>query len=362
MDRRGFLRSALCVAAQLSWWPSITSAKASTIATPVTSIAFGACARQGRPQPIWDAIAARNPDLFVFLGDNIYGDTRDMGVLRNEYAQLAAKPEFSRFRRRFPIVATWDDHDYGENNADARYPMKRQSKQIFLDFFDEPHDSERRLRDGGIYTSYVIGSPGRAVQLILLDTRYHRAPFARVGPPLALLRKFSGRGPFAALGGGGGTMLGEDQWDWLRRQLKVPAEVRLIATSTPFVSSFTGSETWANLPLERARMIKLLHNTAANGVVFLSGDIHRAEISAIRGANLPYPLWEMTSSGLNRSNMYESFNKNRQGDPYRGHNFGRVEVDWDATEPTVKLEACDLEGETVIAQRIGLKDLQPAAL
>ena len=109
-------------------------------------------------------------------------------------------------------------------------------------------------------------------------------------------------------------------------------------------------------------MIELIRSTKAGGVVFLSGDIHRAELSAVSGAALPYTLWEMTSSGLNRSNLYESFNKNRQGEPYRGHNFGRVEVDWDSPAPAVKLQACDRKGETVIEQLVPLADLRPAAL
>ena len=160
VKRRSFLKAGLAGLAALtlpSWRVAATE--------NTTRVAFGSCARQERPQPIWDAIGARDPDLFVFLGDNVYGNTRDMTVLRDQYASLAAKPEFRWFRRRVPVFATWDDHDYGENNADASYPMKRESKQIFLDFFNEPRDSERRTRVGGIYASYVMGGAGQRLQL-----------------------------------------------------------------------------------------------------------------------------------------------------------------------------------------------------
>ncbi len=360
MNRRDFLKTAVGAGTQLVTWRS-TVANAADDERPFR-LAFGACARQERPQPIWDAIAGRQPDLFAFLGDNVYGDTRDINVLRDQYKALAAKPEFARFRSRVPLVATWDDHDYGENNADSRYPMKRESKQVFLDFFDEPKDTERRLRDGGIYTAYSFGPPGRIVQLILLDTRYHRSPFSMVDVPTALLRKLSGRGPYRPQQSSRRTMLGPAQWAWLERQFSAPADVRIVATSTPFVSSFTGSETWANLPNERRRMVELIRRTGAGGVLFISGDIHRAELSAARDATLPYTLWELTSSGLNRSNLYESFNKNRQGEPYRGHNFGLIEVDWRASEPAVTLQACSRDGEAMIAQRMPIAELQPAAL
>src|SRR6187431_3829625 len=55
----------------------------------VSRIAFGSCAKQDKPQPIWDAVVETKPELFVFLGDNIYGDTADMDVLRAKYQLLA---------------------------------------------------------------------------------------------------------------------------------------------------------------------------------------------------------------------------------------------------------------------------------
>ena len=58
----------------------------------VSRIAFGSCATQARPQPIWDAVAATRPELLLMLGDNIYADTEDMDVMRAKYARLAKQP------------------------------------------------------------------------------------------------------------------------------------------------------------------------------------------------------------------------------------------------------------------------------
>src|SRR4051812_27882162 len=41
---------------------------------PLTRIAFGSCADQDKPLPIFDTIAATKPDLLLLLGDNIYAD------------------------------------------------------------------------------------------------------------------------------------------------------------------------------------------------------------------------------------------------------------------------------------------------
>src|SRR5436305_1258001 len=102
---------------------------------PLSRIGFGSCVHQDRPQPIWTPIVAAKPELFLMLGDNIYADTEDMALMRKMYAQLAAQPGFKKLRGACPILATWDDHDYGGNDAGAEYPKKKESQQLFLDFW-----------------------------------------------------------------------------------------------------------------------------------------------------------------------------------------------------------------------------------
>ena len=48
-------------------------------------------------QSIWDNIELQSPDLFVWLGDIIYGDTDDMEVLRGKYNALKTHPEYVDF-------------------------------------------------------------------------------------------------------------------------------------------------------------------------------------------------------------------------------------------------------------------------
>src|SRR5438094_6137873 len=83
----------------------------------LSRIAFGSCARQDKPQPIWDAVVAVKPDIYLSLGDTIYGDTEDMAVMKKKYDQLAAIPGWQKLKKTCPILATWDDHDYGVNDG-----------------------------------------------------------------------------------------------------------------------------------------------------------------------------------------------------------------------------------------------------
>ncbi len=317
---------------------------------PLARIAFGSCASQERPQPIWDAVVAAKPDLFVFLGDNIYGDTDNPEVLKAKYAQLAAVPGYQKLLATCPVIATWDDHDYGVNDGGADFPAKAESQKVFLDFFRDPPDSPRRHRQG-VYGGWVFGPPGKRVQVILLDTRYFRSPLKKAG---------RGYGPNADPAA---TILGDDQWKWLEEQLKVPAELRLIGSSIQVLAEDHASEKWMNFPRERDRLFQLLRDTKAAGVVLLSGDRHFGELSQV-DAGLGYPLFDLTSSGLNMASKRwrpAEPNRHRVGAMPAGDNFGLVAIDWDRTPPRVALQLRDVDGDVTLQQKLDLTLLQPSA-
>lgn len=326
---------------------------------PVDAIAFGSCANQHRPQPFWDDVLANDPDLFVFLGDNVYADTDDTDVLRAAYARLAAQPGFQRLRSRAPVVATWDDHDYGFNDSGAEHTAKEESKEAFLDFFGEPADSERRTREGGIYTSYVLGPPGQRVQVILLDTRWDRSPLTRVSDAEYDARRQENVGPYMATTDPDARLLGDDQWQWLAAQLDRPAEVRIIATSIPFAQEGTGWEIWANFPAERRRLLDLVAAGETDGVLFVTGDTHRAQFSRLV-AEAPYPLWEVNSSGLteNVDPARVAPDANRVGDYFVGDNFGLIRIDWSLPDPVLSLEIRGEDNSLKLQHELRLSELR----
>jgi len=100
-------------------------ASAAASAQHVTRIGFGSCSHQDKPQPIWTSVLEDKPDAFIFLGDNIYGELDDVVVLSRKYARLAAIPGFAALREQIATYATWDDHDYGRNDAGKEYPEQR---------------------------------------------------------------------------------------------------------------------------------------------------------------------------------------------------------------------------------------------
>lgn len=342
-----------------SWWGCLLVGTLGAEELPVVSrIGFGSCYNQNRPPWIWDDIVAARPDVFLMIGDNIYGDSEDVSVLKHKWNQLGSVPKFQELRRMCPVLATWDDHDYGANDAGFEYPSKQASQQVFLDFFEEPAESPRR-RQEGVYWSYLFGPEGRRVQIILLDTRYHRSPLKKNGKKKGVDVPYFG--PYAPNTDPGVTVLGEAQWAWLAEQLRQPADLRILASSIQVLADGHQWEKWGNFPAERDRLFRLLRETRAQGVVIISGDRHHAEISR-NDQLLGYPLFDVTSSSLNQPSKADGEdepNPDRQGPIYRLMNFGMIEVDWSRPDPLVTLQIRDLDGQPQLSQTIPLSSLRP---
>lgn len=308
-------------------------------------LAFGSCMRQDRPAPVWEAVVALKPDAFLFLGDNIYGDTTDMAVMRAKYAQLAAVPAFARLRAATPVLATWDDHDYGANDAGREFPMRAESRAEFAAFFGlDP----ATLGDGtlGVYHAKTLGPADLPIQVILLDTRTFRSPLKKDGKRIVPNDDEDA------------TILGEAQWVWLAEQLQRPAKLRVIASSIQFVADGHRYEKWANFPRERRRLLDLIAETKAHGVVIVSGDRHSAEIMRLDDTPFGYPLIDATGSALNQARgVDDPPSPMRVGEVFPRANFGVLTVDPAAADPTVTLDIRDEAGAVVNTVSVRLSEL-----
>ena len=317
-------------------------------AAPLRRLAFGSCIDQERPQPIWDAILADTPDLFLFGGDNVYASTPPWSRERLEraYARLAASPGFALLRARVPHLAVWDDHDYGANDGGVEFAHKQASKDAFMAFWRLPADDPRRARDG-LYHAVRLGPAGRQVQIILLDCRWFRSALRRTDRPMAPGAERYLPDPDPAK-----TMLGEAQWRWLEQQLRQPADLRLIVSGVQVLAEGHGWECWGNLPREKSRLLDLVHQTGAGSVVFLSGDRH---IGAFYRHQEPgrSPLTEMTSSGMTHAwAQAAEAGPNRLGELVRSNHFGTIDIDWDAR--AVRMALKDEAGATRAVVHHGL--------
>lgn len=322
----------------------------------ISKIAFGSCGKQNHPLPIFDVIVSHKPDLFIFLGDNIYADTDNMDTMQKKYKQLESKPTYQNLLKNVPIIATWDDHDYGQNDIGRHYKYKKESKELFLDFFKEQANSERRKQDG-IYTSYMYEIDGKKLQIILLDGRTFRDNQTPYTNELVGDKRFFYEKDYGKTTHPDSTFLGKEQWIWLENELKKPADLRIIGSGSQFGIEYNSYESWANFPLEQQKMLDLIKKTKANGVLFLSGDVHYAEISKMLVPDM-YPIYDVTSSGLSSKWHFATPNKNRIEGPVMENHFGLLTIDWKLKVPSIKMEIWDINDNQRFEYTIQLDELQ----
>jgi alkaline phosphatase D len=284
---------------------------------PKSIIAFGSCSHEFDSVQMWDNIIAHDPMVWIWMGDNIYGDTYDMSVMEQKYNRQKKRPSYQRLLQATKVYGIWDDHDYGINDGGKEYRMKDESKKLMLDFLDVPKTNEVWERKG-TYQSYILEDEHIKVKLLLLDTRYFRDTLKiNLNPPPKYLPNIEG------------TVLGEDQWVWLEKELtQSDADIHLIGSSIQAIPNDHGYEKWGNFPNERQRLFDLIVKTAPARPIILSGDRHIAEFSKINLKGLSYPLYEFTSSGLTHSwnTLSHEDNSHRMGDLIIVKNYRLIEI------------------------------------
>ncbi len=277
--------------------------------TSLDRLAFGSCNKQFKEQRVWKDLISQAPDLFLWGGDNIYANTNRADEIQAAYQRQNAVEDYQFFKALTPIIGTWDDHDYGNNNEDGYYPLKKKSREYALDFLEEPKLSPRRLRDG-IYTSYEFQSSGKVIKLILLDNRF----FKNLDADLPLL--------------------GTEQWRWLREEIQTTqAKLILVASGLSILSPQTpGAQEWADHAKERNLLRELLKGKKVP-YLYLAGDKHFASIYR-RDDEV-----EFLSSGMthNTHKTLRPYVRSRYPAPVFANNYGLIDFTWRDDVPELTL-------------------------
>ncbi|MFA6141456.1 MAG: alkaline phosphatase D family protein [Hyphomicrobium sp.] len=311
--------------------------------TVVERIAFGSCLHQAKPQVIWRDVLVARPQLLLMLGDNVYGDFKDAAAseLAAAYDAQQRQPEFRSARTAVPMLAIWDDHDFGKNDGGAEFPHKRIAAELFHRFWGTKPE---RPAEEGLYYSRTFGVPGKSVQLIMLDTRSFRSLLKPKSDALPFWGRYE-PDPDPSK-----TILGPAQWAWLEAELAKPADLRIIASSIQVLSEGHGWERWGNFPVERDRLLRLLVSRNLGRVILLSGDRHSGAIYVTRSGDRE--IVEMTASALNMVPPNPSQDARvapLASDVFTMENFGMLAVDWQ--HRTFTLSLIGLQGRTLAERR-----------
>ena len=300
-------------------------------------IAFGSCLDQDLPQPIWSTIQKDEVNAFIFLGDNVYGDDNSSGelnILQKAYSKQKLK--LPSWLSEKDIYSIWDDHDYGENDGGNSYKGKKESQELFLNFWGIPNGDQRHTQEG-VYFDHEFMADGVRVHLIGLDTRYFRSELD------------GGFRSYKVNDNNQATILGTNQWSWLNKTIKKDADLIILMTSIQLLATNHAYEKWSLFPSERKKMLKLIDSLDTTTIV-LSGDRHRAGIYKYND------IYEITASALNRPSSRKS---SKETDPlllhemYVKENYGLMLIDGGSRK--VKFSLKNIEGNIINTKTIEIK-------
>ncbi|MBX3394009.1 MAG: alkaline phosphatase family protein [Phycisphaerae bacterium] len=307
------------------------------------NLAFGSCSHQEKhpaSQPVWSAVAADKPDLFLFIGDNIYlpNDSIQYPATRAEvlklycdtYDRQRRMPELQSLLRSTYCFGLWDDHDYGPNNSDRTWQWKDVALEAFMLYFP----GEYGLPDArGCFRKFAWGD----VDIFMLDDRTFRDP--NTAPDRR-------------------TFLGEKQLAWLKEGLSASrATFRIIVCGNQILSDTHPHEGWGTcFRAERDEFLQWLWNNRIGGVIFLAGDRHFAELVHKKDpSKKAADLWELTSSPLANDTFKSGDqipNADRVAAYTTGPNYGVLEFDTVANPPSVMLKLKSETGKTMFQQEV----------
>jgi alkaline phosphatase D len=264
-----------------------------------TTFSFGSCSRYD-DQPIFGPIAADNPDLFLFVGDNHYANSDDLNSLRWYYRWALEVPERAALVRKAVTLATWDDHDYVGDNTQGDAAGKDNALRVFQEYWANADYGTEETP--GVFHEFAW----RDLAFFFVDDRFYR--------------------------GLEDDILGQAQTTWLLDALDASsASFKFIVSGSQWTLEGS-SDSWAEYPVAQEALFQGIFNRGVQGVVLLSGDIHRSEFLWLEQAG-GYDLLELTSSPLANSNSGCS---QRQGQVFCEDNdryYVRVDVSSDDEDP-----------------------------
>ncbi len=318
---------------------------------PNFTVAAGSCFyvndppydRPGQPYgsnyEILASLSKANPDMMLWLGDNIYMREVDWGSLSGmlyRYGHTRALPQLQPLLSSTHHYAAWDDHDFGPNDADASFSGSADARKAFSLFWANPYVGFEEGK--GIATKIQWAD----VDFFLLDNRSYRS---------ANKRKTGKR-----------QMLGDDQIEWLLNALAYSnAPFKIIAIGGQTLNSVASFENYATFPEEREKLLAAIAAEQISGVIFLSGDRHHTVLSKMNREGT-YPLYDLTVSPLT-AGIYEirDSEKNQyqvENTYYPNHNFALLNFSGPRNDRKMTINIISAQGTLVWQREILAKELR----
>ena len=307
---------------------------------PAFDLATGSCAyinepeydRPGKPYgsdyQIFTSIYRQKPDLMLWLGDDVYYREVDWNTrsgMIHRWTHDRATPELQLLLASTPQYAIWDDHDYGPDDSDGTFPYKETSWEVFRSFWGNPSYGVEGQK--GCTTKFTYMD----VDFFLLDNRYFRTPnFCATCPDR--------------------SVLGKTQLRWFLAALAASkAPYKLVAIGGQVITTNNHHETCFHFfPAERDTILNFIERENIKGVIFLTGDRHFSELSALQNKAGNW-VYDLTTSSLTAGSYTGAAEKEANSNRVAGtvvdrHNFSILHFSGPRTKREVEIRNYDADG------------------
>lgn len=304
------------------------------------SFLFGSCSWwKETDYPIIQTMADHSADFMLWLGDNLYLEPWDydhIDGIEKKYASTRQHHNLNNLLSSKGQVATWDDHDYGRNDASRDWIFKEEARHVFSKYWINPSYGTPDIP--GVQTQFRISD----MDFFLLDGRTFRD-----NPDMPEPKQ----------------MYGADQLRWLKNNiLNSRAQLKILISGSQWLNPRNTFEGWNLYPKEQNAFLSWLKDKQIPGVIFLSGDRHFSEVIQQQREGT-YPLYDITCSPLT-SILVKELNESEKDNPFRlkdtlvtEHNYCEMKVTGDKDNRIINISSYSATGDVLWHKQIPYAEL-----
>ncbi|MBL9092704.1 MAG: alkaline phosphatase D family protein [Planctomycetaceae bacterium] len=302
-------------------------------------LGVSSCAKEDAgSREVWKRMAEQDVDAVVLIGDTPYIDSTDLAKQTQGHREFAAVPEYQALLRSRPCWWTWDDHDFAGNDSSGLAIGKENSRLVVTRYRPQLQFGDGK---GGIYTSFRRGP----IEVFLLDTRW----YSMTEPSFAGSHK--------------PTMLGANQWEWLRRGLlESTAPFKLLACGVIWDDKQNSeSDDWGTYKHELTAIQKFIGENKISGVILIGGDIHASRVLRYpTKKTVGYELVQFIASPIHGSTIpsLNVYNADLVRSAVEPHVFLRIDADARVEPAEFRATLINKNGETVFSYRLTAAELR----
>lgn len=267
---------------------------------------------------ILDAMAEVESDFMVWMGNNVFftdDEADSFKKMLEKYETVRKREKVNNFMKLMPHIATWNNMDFGLNTSDTRFALKDSTLMAFNMYWPNAPKKTYNysFREYGVYKRYDYED----VEIFMLDSRMFKTD----------------------LNQDDSQYLGPNQMNrFINEIMGSDAAFKFIVTGNSILSEGEDEEPFTAYTEEYEELMRRLHLSRINGIVFINGDTGETELLKEEREHA-YPLYELKFPGLSESGNLDG-------------NFARVKVEGDYRKRICTLQVYDEAGDEIFKKKI----------